>query len=98
MQDSLLPCFVLYLKVAPSRACLLPAHVCDGVPHCPRQDDEIACDVTCPAQCACRGLAYACRRPFPAHQHPSARRLDLAHTGMTLAALASSLALVSLSL
>jgi hypothetical protein len=29
--------------------------------HCPRGDDEVACNITCPDKCSCNGAVFTCR-------------------------------------
>ncbi|KAL8565916.1 hypothetical protein ACOMHN_000493 [Nucella lapillus] len=53
-----------------SRVCVHPSHLCDGVSHCLLKDDEMLCDLPCPSQCHCQGLAFVCDRPFPANLSP----------------------------
>nr|KAG5686827.1 hypothetical protein BaRGS_016682 [Batillaria attramentaria] len=58
--------------------------VCDGVFHCPQQDDELLCDLTCPEGCRCQGLAFVCTTFFPARSHPDLRYLDASGSGQML--------------
>ena len=67
-----------YYRCRGSTVCLHPSHVCDGWPQCPQRDDELLCNVTCPAVCQCQGLAFVCRRSFPAADYPELRYLDAA--------------------
>ena len=65
-----------YYRCRGSTVCLHPSHVCDGWPQCPQRDDELLCNATCPAVCQCQGLAFVCRRSFPAADYPELRYLD----------------------
>jgi hypothetical protein len=33
----------------------------DSVLHCPRGDDEVACNISCPDKCSCNGAVFTCR-------------------------------------
>ncbi|KAL8594721.1 hypothetical protein ACOMHN_051667 [Nucella lapillus] len=57
--------------------CIHPNYVCDGIPHCPLSDDELFCDLTCPANCTCQGFAFTCSDVFNVSQHLQLRYLDL---------------------
>ena len=65
-----------------STVCLHPSHFCDDVSQCPQRDDELLCDVTCPIECRCQGLAFVCRQTFPVNLFPSLRYLDAARSSM----------------
>ena len=65
-----------YYRCWDSNICVHPDHMCDGWPQCPRQDDELLCNVTCPKECRCQGLAFVCHQPFPAQHFPVLRYLD----------------------
>ena len=65
-----------------SFVCLHPTHLCDGSPQCPQRDDELVCDLKCPAKCTCHGLAFVCAHSFLAHRHPELRYLDASASGM----------------
>ena len=39
--------------------CVPPHEICDGISHCPRQEDEKYCQ-TCPQGCKCKGTAIYC--------------------------------------
>ncbi|KAL8623243.1 hypothetical protein ACOMHN_062730 [Nucella lapillus] len=67
-----------------SEICVHSEHLCDGWPHCPRNDDEMLCDVTCPVNCLCQGHTFRCPRPFSAALFPQLRYLDATGSGMTL--------------
>ena len=75
--------------------CVHPDHICDGWPQCPRHDDELLCNLTCPHQCHCQGLAFLCREPFPARDFPDLRYLDASGSGMKLGDLAENTYLIS---
>ncbi|XP_070205907.1 G-protein coupled receptor GRL101-like [Littorina saxatilis] len=59
-----------------SKVCLHADNVCDGVPQCPEQDDELLCDLSCPDQCHCQGLAFVCSTSFSASSYSALRYLD----------------------
>nr|KAG5689917.1 hypothetical protein BaRGS_015605 [Batillaria attramentaria] len=65
---------------------------------CPQHDDELYCDVTCPENCTCYGMAFFCGMPFNASMHPGLRFLDASGSGMTPASLVDNIMLVHLSL
>ena len=65
-----------------SAVCVHPDHICDGWPQCPRHDDELLCNFTCPRGCHCYGRAFLCRQPFPARDFPDLRYLDASGSGM----------------
>ena len=44
-----------------STVCLSLDEICDGVLHCPRGDDEVACNISCPDKCSCNGAVFTCR-------------------------------------
>ncbi|XP_071504719.1 uncharacterized protein [Diadema antillarum] len=50
-------------KCHSSKVCLPQSEVCDGFAHCPDKDDEQFCDVDCPPDCICIGLAFICISP-----------------------------------
>ncbi|KAK7090150.1 hypothetical protein V1264_009989 [Littorina saxatilis] len=79
-----------------STVCLHPDHVCDGLPQCPEQDDEMLCGHTCPAGCRCQGLAFVCQQAFPVTDNPGIRYLDATGSDMTPAHFDSLLYLVFL--
>jgi Leucine-rich repeat (LRR) protein len=49
-----------------------------------RHDDELFCDVTCPASCTYYGHAFICPRPFSNQDFPQLRYLDASHSGTGL--------------
>ncbi|KAL8611100.1 hypothetical protein ACOMHN_064390 [Nucella lapillus] len=81
-----------------SEICLGSSHLCDGWPHCPRHDDELLCDVTCPVDCLCQGHSFLCRQPFPAVLFPSLRSLDASRSGMALGDVGHNVYLIHLVL
>ena len=87
-----------YFRCRASTICLHHDHVCDGMYHCPQADDEFLCDLYCPVQCTCLGLAFTCPDPFPAHLYPHLRYLNGRDSGMSLKQLAANVRLVYLSL
>ncbi|KAL8616946.1 hypothetical protein ACOMHN_041864 [Nucella lapillus] len=58
-----------------SQVCVHPSQVCDGLEQCPRTDDELLCELDCPQNCTCHGLAFTCLQPFPAWHYPDLRYL-----------------------
>lgn len=74
-------------KCSSADFCIEVTQVCDGQRHCPLGDDEIMCDVTCPAGCECIGHTFSCpwsnisaiTQSFPR----SLRRLDLTGNRVT---------------
>ena len=87
-----------YYRCFDSQSCLHPSHVCDGISQCPRSDDELLCDLACPDQCTCHGLAFTCPQPFDAHRYPHLRYLNARGSGMTWKRLEENTMLVYLSL
>ena len=73
-----------------SAVCVHPDHICDGWPQCPRHDDELMCNIICPHQCHCHGLAFLCLQPFPARDFPDLRYLDASGSGMEVEDLAEN--------
>ena len=61
-------------------------HRCDGVRQCLEGNDEWHCNITCPPDCTCIGLAFMCLSAnltvFPEQLSTEARRLDM--TGNSL--------------
>ena len=87
-----------YYRCRSSRICLHADHVCDGVFHCPQQDDERFCNLTCPQQCLCQGLAFTCPTPFAAEKYPELRYLDASGSGMSAGNLTGNFYLIRLIL
>ncbi|KAL8568764.1 hypothetical protein ACOMHN_054551 [Nucella lapillus] len=73
-----------FFRCRRSKTCLHREHICDGWPHCPMNDDELFCDMTCPTNCMCQGHAFLCPQPFSADLFPQLRYLDATGSGMTL--------------
>ena len=73
-------------------------HVCDDWPLCPQHDDELLCNLTCPSQCACHGLAFFCGGVFAVHGFPDLRYLDVRGSGMKVHQLGDIHMLVHLGL
>ena len=48
--------------------------MCDGVAHCPWQEDELLCDFVCPDVCVCHGLAFVCYAYFVYSHYPQIRQ------------------------
>nr|KAG5700324.1 hypothetical protein BaRGS_002670 [Batillaria attramentaria] len=72
-----------FYRCRDSRICLHPHFICDGVAQCPQSDDELLCDLTCPASCTCYGLAFICTTwSFPAASFPNLRYIDASGTDM----------------
>ena len=87
-----------YFRCRASSVCVHPSHVCDGIFHCPQQDDELLCDLRCPNNCICGGLAFHCDGVFAASDFPDLRYLDASRTYMSPPLLTRNLMLVYLSL
>ena len=81
-----------------STVCVHPDHVCDGWTQCPRRDDELVCNVSCPSGCNCYGMIFVCSQPFSAQDFPDLRYLDAGNSEMKLNDLDSSLYLIFLDL
>ena len=90
-------CHGLY-RCRDSTVCVHADHMCDSLPQCPQRDDEWLCDMTCPLQCLCQGLALMCRQSFPAHLFPQLRYLDAGRSGMKPSDLRKNSYIVRLSL
>ncbi|KAL8562025.1 hypothetical protein ACOMHN_031796 [Nucella lapillus] len=78
--------------------CVHASHLCDGRFQCPRHDDELMCNIACPQNCLCMGLAFSCREKFSANAYLQLRYLNADHTGMTLQDVTDNYLLVRLSL
>nr|KAG5709975.1 hypothetical protein BaRGS_030017 [Batillaria attramentaria] len=65
-----------FYRCRSSPICVHASHVCDGIFQCPQHDDELLCDLTCPENCTCYGLAFFCTSTFPAAHFPELRFLD----------------------
>ena len=56
-----------FYRCRASKVCVHIDHVCYGWPVCPQHDDELLCNLTCPSQCTCHGLAFFCVCVFAVH-------------------------------
>ncbi|KAL8580878.1 hypothetical protein ACOMHN_039578 [Nucella lapillus] len=65
-----------FFRCRVSRLCLHYDHMCDGWSHCPMNDDELLCGMTCPVNCFCQGHAFLCSQPFTASLFPHLRYLN----------------------
>ena len=48
------------LQCSTSRVCVHPDNICDGIPDCINDDDEILCNSACPDNCSCDGYITSC--------------------------------------
>ena len=87
-----------YYRCFTSAICVHADHLCDGWPHCPQRDDEWLCNVTCPSECLCRGLALLCSVHPSIRLNPQIRYLDAQNSQITLQELPMSWYLVHLNL
>ena len=87
-----------YYRCFQSVVCVHADHLCDDQHHCPQQDDEWLCNMTCPSQCLCLGQAFVCPHHFSVHLHPQIRYLDAQDSRLTPEELGNNLYLVFLSL
>ena len=87
-----------FYRCRDSTVCLHPHHVCDNDPQCPRHDDEVLCNATCPPSCTCYGHAFLCTSPFHSEQFPDLRFLHAPGTTLTVSALKTNIMLVFLNL
>nr|KAG5709972.1 hypothetical protein BaRGS_030014 [Batillaria attramentaria] len=87
-----------FYRCRDSKICVHANHTCDKVIQCPQHDDELLCDLTCPENCTCYGLAFFCNSFFPAAHFPELRFLDARGTDMTPADLKNNTMLIHLSL
>ena len=71
-----------FYRCRASKVCVHVDHVCDDWPLCPQQDDELLCNLKCPSQCTCHGLAFFCSSVFAVRQYPDIRYLDVRGSGM----------------
>ena len=81
-----------------SRICFSEEKLCNGVKECPEYDDELFCDLKCPFNCTCYGMAFTCLRSFVVKEFPGLRYLDSSGSGLTLQQLGDNTMLVYLSL
>ena len=87
-----------FFRCRASTVCVHVSHVCDGILHCPQDDDELLCDLRCPVNCTCHGLAFRCDGLFLASEYPGLRYVDLTGVRMPLQNMTSNKLLVFLSL
>ncbi len=62
-------CVLMYRCRRTNVLCLHPHSVCDGIPNCPLQDDEMFCalhNIICPNDCSCLLFAMSCSGINPA--------------------------------
>ena len=81
-----------------STVCVHASELCDGSYQCPQRDDEWLCNVTCPQNCTCYGLAFVCRGFFPVHKHPELRYLKANGSGLNYADVGENVLLTYLDL
>ena len=87
-----------FYRCRASKVCVLIDHVCDDWPLCPQHDDELLCNLTCPSQCTCHGMAFFCGGIFAVHGYPDLRYLDVRGSGMNVHQLGDNHMLVHLGL
>ena len=87
-----------FLRCRASKVCLHMDHVCDGIFHCPKHDDEVFCTLHCPHNCNCWGQAFVCNVLFSASDFPYLRYLDASESSMSSDLLVNNTMLVHLSL
>ena len=87
-----------FYRCRASKVCVHVDHVCDDWPLCPQHDDELLCNLTCPSQCTCHGLAFFCGGVFAVHGFPDLRYLDVRGSGMNVHQLGDHHMLVHLGL
>jgi len=87
-----------FYRCRASRVCVHPNHICDGLFQCPQRDDELLCDLVCPQNCTCNGMALKCNASFPAIEIPDLRYLDARGTSMGFSDVANNTMLIYLSL
>ncbi|KAL8618459.1 hypothetical protein ACOMHN_049876 [Nucella lapillus] len=78
--------------------CVHADNICDGWPHCPLHDDELACDAVCAEGCLCQGHALLCSQPISLANFPQLRSLYAAGSGMALTDMAQHSYIVDLVL
>ena len=78
--------------------CVHMDHVCDEIFQCPQHDDELLCDLQCPNNCTCNGLAFTCGKLFLPSEFPRLKYLDASETLLSLTVLFSNTMLVFLNL
>ena len=77
---------------------LHPSHVCDGLFQCPRMDDELFCNWTCPLNCTCYGSAFFCTSSAPVGKYGELRFMEGRGSGMKTSDFADNTMLIHLSL
>ena len=87
-----------FYRCRASKVCVLIDHVCDDWPLCPQHDDELLCNLVCPSQCSCHGLAFFCGSVFAVNDFPDLRYLDVRGSGMKVHQLGDNHMLVHLGL
>ena len=73
-----------FYRCRASKVCVHVDHVCDDWPLCPQHDDELLCNLKCPSQCTCHGLAFFCSSVFAVRQYQDIRYLDVRGSGMNV--------------
>ena len=81
-----------------STVCVHADHLCDGWPHCSQGDDELLCNMVCPAQCLCQGHVFLCSKPFSAFRFPHLRYLNAWGSGLSPSDLDSNFYMLHLCL
>ena len=81
-----------------SKICLGVDKLCDGIRECPQSDDERFCDLKCPSNCTCYGMAFTCLQSFAVKEFLGLRYLDSSGSGLTPQQLEDHTMLVHLSL
>ena len=87
-----------FYRCRATKVCVHVDHVCDDWPVCPQHDDELLCNLTCPSQCTCHGLAFFCGGVFAVHGFPDLRYLDVRGSGINVHQLGDNHMLVHLGL
>ena len=87
-----------FYRCRASKVCVHVDHLCDDWPLCPQQDDELLCNLKCPSQCTCHGLAFFCSSVFAVGQYRDIRYLDVRGSGMDVHQLGGLHFMVHLSL
>ena len=87
-----------FYRCRDSKVCVPADHVCDDWPLCPQHDDELLCNLKCPSNCTCHGLAFFCGGGFAVHQFPDIRYLDVRGSRMNAHQLYNNHMLVHLGL
>ena len=86
-----------FYRCRASKVCVHVHYACDDWQVC-QQDDELLCNLKCPSQCTCHGLAFFCSSVFAVLQYPDLRYLDVRGSGMNVHQLFVMGMLVHLSL